>query len=533
LLVERQGRVGTEALSKLLLHSPEPRARVHAAWLLKIQGNLDKAKVLALLSDREPGVRENAVILAEDFLGSLAVQARLAELTGDPISRVRFQIALSLGQWDSDDVLPWLVKIAWSDAEDVWMRRAVASSASQRVQPLVSELNVRAASEKPSSGRIQLGRELAAQVGSRREPAEVAAVMNDLAVAKSPEPWCIAVLAGLAEGMGRRGTQLGAFLKGLPAEYQGVDAQAGKVFLSAAKAAADARRDPGERLSAIGLLAHSSWPTAEPTLVSLLEHESEQPVRLAAVRALAAHSAREVSSLLMKGWRGYTPAMRREVTEAMLRQPDRISFLLAEMEAGRVKPGDLDASRARQLLGHRQPEIRDRARKLLQETLPAERKQMLERYRASLSLAGEPRRGREVFHKNCATCHRVAGIGMDVGPDIADSRVKTPEQFLTDILLPNQAIDSNYINYVVSTKSGKVLTGMIAAETASSITLRRAENQTDAVLKQDIEEMQSTGLSLMPEGLEKDIPVEEMAHLIAFLKNWRYLEGNVPLGSGR
>jgi putative heme-binding domain-containing protein len=81
---------------------------------------------------------------------------------------------------------------------------------------------------------------------------------------------------------------------------------------------------------------------------------------------------------------------------------------------------------------------------------------------------------------------------------------------------------------VVTTKSGKVLTGVLSAETASSVTLRRAENQTDTVLRQDIDEIQSTGLSLMPEGLEKAISVPEMADLLAFLKNWRYLDGSVP-----
>jgi putative heme-binding domain-containing protein len=99
-----------------------------------------------------------------------------------------------------------------------------------------------------------------------------------------------------------------------------------------------------------------------------------------------------------------------------------------------------------------------------------------------------------------------------------------------DILNPNQAIDSNYINYAVITKNGRSFTGILAAETASSITLKRAENQTDVILRQDIEEIQSTGTSLMPEGLEKNISIEEMADLIHFLKNWRYLDGAVPLG---
>jgi putative heme-binding domain-containing protein len=155
---------------------------------------------------------------------------------------------------------------------------------------------------------------------------------------------------------------------------------------------------------------------------------------------------------------------------------------------------------------------------------------VLVRYRAALTLAGSAERGRAVFQKNCATCHRIAGIGTLVGPDISDTRTKTAEALLVDILNPNQAIDNNYVNYLVTTKSGKVYSGLIAAESASSLTLQRAENQRDVVLRQDIESVQSTGLSLMPEGLEKNISVAELADLIAFLKNWRYLVTPAPRG---
>jgi putative heme-binding domain-containing protein len=230
----------------------------------------------------------------------------------------------------------------------------------------------------------------------------------------------------------------------------------------------------------------------------------------------------------MKSWATYTPALRREVVESMLRQPDRARFLLDELETKRVAPGDLDMASKNRLLKHAQADIRGRAAKLLQPGIPAEGKQVFQRYREALTRKGDPGRGREVFRQNCATCHEIAGIGTTVGPDISDTRTKTAEMLLQDILNPNAAIDANYVNYIVTTKSCKEITGIIAAETASSITLRRAENQTDTVLRQDIDEIRSTGASLMPEGLEKTITLEQMADLIWFLKNWRYLDGQTP-----
>jgi putative heme-binding domain-containing protein len=69
-----------------------------------------------------------------------------------------------------------------------------------------------------------------------------------------------------------------------------------------------------------------------------------------------------------------------------------------------------------------------------------------------------------------------------------------------------------------------VVSGFIASQTASSLTLRRGEGQEDVVLRQDIEEMKSSGVSLMPEGLEKNITIDGMADLIAFLKGWRFID---------
>ena len=119
---------------------------------------------------------------------------------------------------------------------------------------------------------------------------------------------------------------------------------------------------------------------------------------------------------------------------------------------------------------------------------------------------------------------------MDVGPDIADTRVRTREALLTDILDPDRAIDANYVAYVVATSDGAVYDGVVAAQTASSLTLKRPEGKTEVLLRSAIDEVRSTGRSLMPEGFEAKISVDQMADLLTFLKDWRYQDGAVPLG---
>src|SRR5262249_46392986 len=143
--------------------------------------------------------------------------------------------------------------------------------------------------------------------------------------------WQMAGVNGLAEGMGRRGVQLSAFLSRLSESAKPTVKKTSALLDQAARLAGDHKRPPGERVAAVRLLAHAGWKTAAPALEQLIEDEASQEVRLAAVRALAAHPRAEVGPALLKSWRTYTPAVRREALEAMLRQPDRIGVLLDEV----------------------------------------------------------------------------------------------------------------------------------------------------------------------------------------------------------
>jgi len=532
LFLERKDFPNPKSLGLVHLGDVTEYDRLHLACLAASYGVLDGNSLRGLLwNEPDLRVQTQLVRIAEPWLAKDAKPRRdiVRRLGRDP--RLDFQVALTLGEWDDDQILEPLTKIALTHADDKWTRLAVESSVAKRSGKLIGALLKSGLTGELSAGRLALLGELSAIVGARQDPDEVAGLLQSLAALDSKDAprWQMTGLEGLAEGMGRRGTQLSAFLKTLPEGKRAAADLADRLLAQAAKVAEDAKADPAARVTALRLMAHAPWPTVEPVLAKLVSEDGPQEVRLAAVRALSAHPRPEVAAILIKSWRTYTPALRREVSEAMLRQPDRALFLLGEIEAKRVKPGDLDGPRARQLLSHPRADIREKAKKLLQDSLPAERKKVLEQYQAALKLKGDPKKGQEVFRKNCATCHRLAGIGVTVGPDIADTeRTKTHEQLLLDILNPNAAIDANYIGYQVTLKNGKVLTGLIAAETAASLTLKRAENQTDTVLRQDIDEVRSTGQSLMPEGLEKAITVAEMADLLGFLKNWRYLDGAVP-----
>ena len=94
-----------------------------------------------------------------------------------------------------------------------------------------------------------------------------------------------------------------------------------------------------------------------------------------------------------------------------------------------------------------------------------------------------------------------------------------PRAVLLNILDPNREVMPQFLSYVLVTTNGRVLTGMIAAETANSLTIRKPDGGEETVLRLQIEELRSTGLSFMPEGLEKQIDVPAMADLLAFISS--------------
>ena len=94
-------------------------------------------------------------------------------------------------------------------------------------------------------------------------------------------------------------------------------------------------------------------------------------------------------------------------------------------------------------------------------------RQALADYQVVLKMKADAARGRGIFAKQCATCHRIGDVGINVAPDISDSREKSREQLLTDILQPNRAIDANYFSYTVTTSEGVTSTGILTAETST------------------------------------------------------------------
>ncbi len=108
-----------------------------------------------------------------------------------------------------------------------------------------------------------------------------------------------------------------------------------------------------------------------------------------------------------------------------------------------------------------------------------------------------------------------------MGPDLSGIAGRAPEALLSDIVDPNREVAPDFAMISVATRRGQVIAGILAEETATTLKLRRAEGVEDTLLRSEIDELRSTGKSLMPEGLEQNINLQEMADLIAFLREGR------------
>jgi putative membrane-bound dehydrogenase-like protein len=525
LLFERQDKGAVPTLQKLA-SSLEPETRVAALWALEGLQSLDDGRIIAAMDDKSAEVREHAIRLAESRVNaSAAMRDRLFRLASDDSVRVRFQLASSLGSVRDDRVGPTLATLALRDGSDSWCRTAILSSLGDATGPpsgTVSKARrlLEALTEDPnrvSQASSELLAQLVVLIGARNRPEEVKSALafigKSIPAGQEERQW--SMLRGLAEGRRRAGVRADLLASAGDGDQA---ANVRRILDHAIRASQDETLPESLRAAAIQLIAFDTFARVRDALAGSLNPRQPQPLQLAAVRALSAYGDPEVAALLIAPWKTFTPPVRREALESLLSRADRVPQLLDAIERGGVRRGDIEIDRRAQLIQHRDPAVRERAKKLLGSATSEDRSKVIAQYRQALDANPSVERGHTVFTKTCATCHRLRGEGTEVGPDLRTVQERTPEQLLDQILDPNREINPSYINYTVALTDGRIMTGMIASESATSVTLKRAEGASDTILRLQIEQMISTGISLMPEGLEKDVTPEQMADVIAYVR---------------
>ncbi len=508
LLLHRGGTKAGGPLRTLVANTKRPKTRVQAIWALTDLGGLDEASALIGLTDADPLVREAIVAAVEPLLrGSSRVAETVLRLADDPAARIRFRVALLLGNWDDHRAGEALARLARRDGNDPWMRAAVLCSARPHVPMLLAGLmaSVGEGETPPILGPVL---ELAGSVPGGIDEAVVELIGRPAGQGGRYAPWQFDALAGLIAARDRTAKR----------QWIDPDRRVVRILESARRLVQDDAADEAERLAAVALLRHSAAQYAEDRdrLAGLLRPRVPLSLQQAAVTSLGRLREAGIANILLDGWKGRTPQVRAAILDTLLSRPEWSGALLSALEADRVAPAEIGPARRQRLLNGRDPAMRLRAEAVFAHQGQA-RRAVVETYRSALKTRGNPAAGAALFKKLCISCHRMGKEGVEVGPDLATLNDKSPESLLVAILDPNRALESKYASYSVATVDGRVLNGIIASESATSVTLRRQEGKDDVLLRSEIEEMTASGQSLMPEGLEKDLTPRDLADLIAYV----------------
>jgi putative heme-binding domain-containing protein len=197
-----------------------------------------------------------------------------------------------------------------------------------------------------------------------------------------------------------------------------------------------------------------------------------------------------------------------------------VSVLLDAVARRDIGASALGASRWRRLTAHRTPSIRLRAEALFAATDTGNAMQAYERKQQDvLAHAGNPAGGAAAFAKYCASCHTFNGSGGRLGPDLSGIRNQPADALLLHIIVPDYEITPGYEAFTVQMRDGRTIVGRIESEAPNGMTLRDAAAQAQTILRSDVESMKAAPSSLMPAGLDQAMSSQELADLIAYLKN--------------
>lgn len=289
----------------------------------------------------------------------------------------------------------------------------------------------------------------------------------------------------------------------------------------------DRSAEAGARREALEALRAAGGEDLPGLLIGLLD---DPPLRGLALRSLAAFDDPQIAPAILARYPRLSAGEKRDALSTLTARVGSAQALLDAVAAGRVDQHDLTAEVVRQLRQFKAPTLIARLEQLygsVRETA-ADKRQQIERYKriywAGGSQPGDGPRGRVVFNKVCAQCHKLFGEGGSVGPEITGANRGDLDYLLETILDPNAVIPNEYRASTVDLKDGRTLTGIVKQQDDRSVTVA-TQNETLVLPRQEIEAIHESQLSMMPEGLLEPLTDQEVRDLIYYLTR----PGQVPL----
>lgn len=520
-----------DGLTKLINHSASPKARLHALSVLTSLGAGQGGAEIAI-SDPNPRVREWAIRFCESKTLSPETEAKLRLLANDPDPNVRLQLGLSLSRLGlpQKSQLEIAVGLVASSSDDKYLTasslNAIGSNAAAAIELLAAELGAGQGGVKNSANPNQLGvgqggklvvawQSIAALAGTNAKPEELSKLderIGSMTISEAKRSLCIGLMSGLQTRFSDA-TARGAATDKMP----NLRSEATKLVMESRSRCRDDNTPIDQKLQAITLLRWEQLDDDIPMLAKLMDQRLPQPIQEAAMRALMQYQSSEVSQKILNIWPSLSPRMRLSASDVLLSRSSWIEAMLERAGQGGFALTDLDPSRLANLRSHKNVAIQQKIASIMKSSGIGNRQDVVDRYQTSLTLAGDKSRGKQIFAKSCAACHRLDGVGYELAPNIAAYKFRGAEAILQNVLEPNREVNPQYVTYTVITHDGRIVTGMVSNESETSVTLLRGENGSEVVPRADISEIKSSKMSLMPEGLESQIDLQSMSDLIAYV----------------
>lgn len=506
-LLWRNDETSLAPLADLSRSASIPAVRLQALATLGGLGAIDASLVLDALEDSHPAVRRYAVRLTEPFLDrEKDILARTAELADDPDAFVRQQVAFSLGE-TKDPLAGTALAEILGDSEDPFLQAAALSSLVSHCAIVVKRL-AGSWNQLDSATARAIAKTV---VGCRDE--EATATLLALPI----EHGSLRILSDMVaafEESGKPFAQVGDLSPPLAAALTRLD----PLFEKAAVTASDPGRPLVERVAATAVLGGSRHGGERDgdLLLDLVRADSPSSLQNAAVGRIETLRHDGLVERALARFPELGNAARDDLIEAAFGRKTWTGMFLSAAEAHPEALRSLDASQRTTLLNHSDPDLRRRAGQLLLET-NSDKSAELARFEASLTLPGDPDRGRVHFATLCATCHELEGTGFAIGPDLAALTNKSGPALLRSIVDPNAAVEGKYATTTLETIDGRIAAGIISSDTATSISLLGAGGVEQTFMRNQIETLQTTMFSPMPEGLGTALDEQSMADLLAYL----------------
>ncbi len=530
----------TTVLRQGVRDRPSATIRLQSLCALDRIGQLTAEDLQLCLQDVEPGVRKNALRIAEAEKFSGLWTGIIAELEKEQDVSVLQQLAWSLGS-QAERRVDGLAMFICHHGDEPYVFAAACSSLSRETVNSVSARLLTEWNQILNDGDSLVPANKIEQMTNN--VAEVMAIACALApddagnslegflamVASHESIDPLASLSFLVDRMRSHGCS-DERIRGLL-----TGKAAGSLLQRAESVARDDSLAADKRISALKLcgLGSEQGELQFDWLLECLEPKAGGELQRAAIELVAGRASPDLVERAMQYWPGLAPKERTVFFDMLLSQKESAQALLGSMENGQFPVHELDSTRRWQMLEHPDPDVRSRAAKLLDATRHSGREQVVAAYESSLLLDGDPDRGREVFRKSCAGCHALESHGCAVGPDLAMLAHRSPRALLDSILDPARNLDARYQQYVTLLDDGRMFTGMLVDETSNGFWLAGRDNARYEIRRDRIEELRSTNKSLMPEGMEQELSQQAMADLLAYLVQTRAprksFEGNDPV----